>query len=68
MTNVFLLIFAVFVFAYIAQYCKRQAVTAGIAPYNKNNESGKGFAPLFFVLVVFLLILFSSFRTRYNDT
>lgn len=69
MLYVVLLILAVFLFAYAAQGCKRNAVVAVNSPYVKDGSTiYKIFAPIFFAAVAALLVLFSGFRTGYNDT
>lgn len=69
MLYVVLLILAVFLFAYAAQGCKRNAVVAVNSPYVKDGSTiYKIFAPIFFAAVAALLVLFSGFRTSYNDT
>jgi len=68
MTYVIILIFTVFLFAYLSQLCKK-SVTANItSPYNHNDTNYKILSFSFFILVAVLLVIFSGFRTSYNDT
>lgn len=68
MTYVILLIITVFLCAYLAQFCKHSAMANVTSPYSQNNSIYKAMSLLFFTIVAVLLVIFSGFRTNYNDT
>jgi len=52
----------------MAQFCKNNAMANVTSPYSQNNNIYKARSLVFFIIVAVLLVIFSGFRTSYNDT